>query len=166
MFPKLNDSTSSSLAFDLSQMFLLELLEMLRAVQSPQGWHGSQGLGLRQNSLHYEEPAALWAWPLCTCCLLAVPKVGWAAVPCPPAALVSPEGLLLSGYWMSNVSIVSMHCTCRSGWTVGSHCKEHSQLSLCARGLLGINLLSKDCPCASLKARAERIVAWGLMFFF
>lgn len=49
--------------------------------------------------------------------------------------------------------------TCRSGWAAGSHSKDYSQLRLCARGLLAVSPLSKDCPCTALKARAERIVS-------
>lgn len=56
-------------------------------------------------------------------------------------------------------------CACRSGWAVGSHSKDYSQLQLCARGLLGISPLSNDCLCAALKARPGRIVSWGLIFF-
>lgn len=71
MFTKLNDFLQTERACNLLKRFLLEVLEMLRAVQSVQGWHCSQRLGLRhRNWVHSEEPAALWAWPLCTCCLL------------------------------------------------------------------------------------------------
>lgn len=158
---------------------------MLRAVASAQGWHGSQGLGLRhRNWLHNEEPAAPWAWRLCTCCLLQSLKLGrelWGAGVCvllrllsalcpegwaPPSALALPgvvceplEHFCIALFTTAGAAfkwVLNEHreqCarfhTCRSGWAVGSHSKDYSQLCLCARGLLEISSLSKDCPWVS-----------------
>lgn len=109
---------------------------------------------------------------LCTCCLLAVPKAGQVPVrgwlshgPLQPLSALCPWGAAFK--WVLNEPREQCvcSCTCRSGWAAGSHSKDYSQLCLWAGGVLGISLLSKDGPCA-LKTWAERIVSWGLIFFF
>lgn len=172
MFPKLNDFLKVQLVLWTCQKHFC--LNCWRCSGLVRGWHGSEGLGLRhKNSLHSEEPAAPWAWPLCTCCLLAVLKVGQvpvsgqlSRVPLQPLAALCPWGAAFK--WVLNEQCEQRvrSCTGRSGWAAGSHSTDHRQLCLWARGLLGIRLLSKDCPCAALKAQAERIVSWGLIVFF
>lgn len=158
-------STSSTCAFNLSETFLLKLLG------DAQGW-SEVGMGLRgwgsdtrahctvRNlllcGLGLCAPAACWQYRK----LGRYLWVGSCPVsPCSPWQPCAPWGAAFK--WVLNEQREQRvrSCTGTSGWAAGSHSTDHGQLCLWATGLLGISLLSKDCPCAALKAQAERIVS-------
>lgn len=173
MFPKLNDFVQAQLVLSTCwKHFCLKCWRcsgLFRALEA--------GLALREAGAQAEELTAQWG----ICCpvrLASAPAACWQYLAlgrylwvsgypmsfCSPYQPCAPEGCFwMSIEWAAWATVQS--CTHGSGWAVGSHSKDHRQLCLCGRGLLGLSLLSKDCPCAAFKSSSWEHCFLGFNFF-